>query len=257
MDEIGDMPLVLQAKVLRFLQDGSFMSVGGQKMQHADVRLICATNSNLTEKIEQGKFRQDLYYRINVIPIALPPLRERDGDIWMLGQYLCNRLSPEDIKFVLTQDGADFLEAYPWPGNIRQLENLIERTIVLYYYGKIQTDYIPLHATHLRESMEAELNTKKKSYSYKEFLENLEDLNLNEARKEFDRALANEAMSRAKGNVSIATKLVGKYRADFYKLLRRHNIDPESYRVDDYNLVNLDLPNLTDSGLRRHMNEAV
>jgi len=133
LDEIGEMPLALQAKLLRFLDTGEFRRVGGNKILHVDVRVIAATNRDLRELIRQGRFREDLYYRLNVINITIPPLRERPDDIaglvrLFIGKY-DQRLSKE-IKGI-SPDALDGLMHYSWPGNVRELENVIERAMIV------------------------------------------------------------------------------------------------------------------------------
>ena len=139
LDEIGEMPIGLQAKLLRFLDDGEFRRVGGNKMMNADVRVIAATNKNLQEAIEKNQFREDLYYRLNVINLEIPPLRERREDIMPLSEYFLNKYNR---KFMKSVKGFDrnaverFLE-YEWPGNVRELENIIERAVILSEYERI------------------------------------------------------------------------------------------------------------------------
>ncbi|MDP2895735.1 MAG: sigma-54 dependent transcriptional regulator [bacterium] len=133
LDEIGEMTPRVQAKVLRVLQEGEFSKVGGNKSISVDVRIISATNRDLKEEIQLGNFREDLYYRINVVPIYLSPLKERRGDILELAQYFlgvfAGELNPKRPKF--SEDALQALEEYDWPGNVRELKNVIERVIVL------------------------------------------------------------------------------------------------------------------------------
>ena len=133
LDEIGDMENALQIKLLRVLQSGEIEHLGGTETMKVDVRVIAATNTNLEEKIEQGLFREDLYYRINVVPIDIPPLRDRRDDIPVLATYFIDRLSEEthQAKKTITPEAMDLLIHYNWPGNIRELQNMIERAVVL------------------------------------------------------------------------------------------------------------------------------
>ncbi len=133
LDEIGDMPLALQAKILRVLQDGSFTRLGNTETLRCNVRIIAATNKNLEEMLEKGEFREDLYYRLNVISFHLPPLRERKGDIRDLAQYFIsvfNKQLNKNIKGI-SSDALKLFEEYHWPGNVRELENVIYRAMVL------------------------------------------------------------------------------------------------------------------------------
>lgn len=132
LDEVGEIPVNLQAKLLKVLQDQSFEMVGSDKSVNVDVRVICASNSNLREAVDSGKFRADLYYRLAVIPISVPPLRERPGDIPVLIEHFCNSLSargyPSDIQ--CNHDAMRMMMDYPWPGNVRELANAVEHGIV-------------------------------------------------------------------------------------------------------------------------------
>ncbi len=145
-DEIGDMPLVTQAKLLRVLQYGEFERLGGTQTLHADIRIIAATNKNLEDAVEQGKFREDLYWRLKIISIHLPPLRERAEDIPALVEYFTNRFSEEyqsSIRYV--EDKAlDKLKSHPWPGNVRELENCIRRAILLSSGDVIMEEHLKL-----------------------------------------------------------------------------------------------------------------
>jgi DNA-binding NtrC family response regulator len=140
LDEIGELSLTTQAKILRFLEEKEFNRVGGSKTIKVDVRLITATNKDLNQMIKKGGFREDLYYRINVVPIVIPPLRERKEDIPILIDHFINKFSVENNKNVkgINKDALEFLMQYEWPGNVRELENLIERIIAL-----TSNEYIP------------------------------------------------------------------------------------------------------------------
>ncbi len=133
LDEIGELSLSTQAKILRFLEEKEFNRVGGSKTIKVDVRLIAATNKDLTQAIKKGRFREDLYYRINVVPIVLPPLRERPEDIPLLIDHFVHKFNVENNKHVkgLTKEALDLMAEYEWPGNVRELENLIERAVTL------------------------------------------------------------------------------------------------------------------------------
>ncbi len=133
LDEIGDISLSVQVKLLRVLQEREFDRVGGSESIHVDVRVIAATHRNLDQMIGDGSFRQDLYYRLNVIPIHLPPLRERPDDVAMLAAHFLNRYNRETGKRIsgFTDEAVDLLQSYSWPGNIRELENCVERAVIL------------------------------------------------------------------------------------------------------------------------------
>jgi len=145
LDEIGNMSANVQAKLLRVLEEGSFMRLGGTKPIKVDVRIITATNANLKEEISQGKFREDLYYRLNVVPLFIPALRDRKEDIMPLALYLLQRYNLELKKNFsgFTPAAAELMMNYPWPGNIRELKNVIERTMILSREGDIDAAYLP------------------------------------------------------------------------------------------------------------------
>lgn len=145
LDEIGELSLTTQAKILRFLEEKEFNRVGGSKTIKVDVRLITATNKDLNQLIKKGSFREDLYYRINVVPIVIPPLRERKEDIPILIDHFINKFNVENNKNVrgINKEALEFLIQYEWPGNVRELENLIERVIALTSNEYIQVNELP------------------------------------------------------------------------------------------------------------------
>ncbi len=145
LDEIGDMSLKTQAKILRILQEKSFERVGGNKVMHADVRVIAATNKDLEAAISAGAFREDLYYRLRVFPIEVPPLRERGADILLLAEYLSATLA-QDLGLApvsFARDAQKSLRAYPWPGNVRELRNFLERMIILHSGEEVDFSRLP------------------------------------------------------------------------------------------------------------------
>jgi len=144
LDEVGEIPHELQSKLLRVLQEGQFERVGDDKTHHTDVRVIAATNRDLLQEVEAGRFRQDLYYRLCVFPIHMPPLRERRQDIRLLAAHFLNlsshRLNRPDVR--LTDHAVELLSAYNWPGNIRELQNVIERAVILSQTGALRIDLV-------------------------------------------------------------------------------------------------------------------
>jgi two-component system NtrC family response regulator len=141
LDEVGELPLELQPKLLRALQEKEIEPVGGTKIQKLDVRIVSATNLNVDKAIADGAFREDLYYRLSVIPIHLPPLRERRKDIPLLIRYFCAKHGSEKVTF--DKDALDTLVMYPWPGNVRELENTIERLLIMRDSDEISFDELP------------------------------------------------------------------------------------------------------------------
>jgi Nif-specific regulatory protein len=146
LDEIGDLPLALQPKILRVLQEKEFERVGGEKTIKVDVRLIAATSRNLEDLVSSGKFREDLYYRLNVVPLYLPPLRERKVDIPVLVEFFLKKYNEENAKSSqITPEVLDALIDYDWPGNVRELENTIERLVVMSAKKTLALSDLPLN----------------------------------------------------------------------------------------------------------------
>jgi len=208
LDEIGDMPLSLQAKLLRFLEERQFYPVGSQKPIEVNVRVIVATNKNLEEMVKGGQFREDLFYRIHVIPIHIPPLRERKEDIPLLVEHFLKEFSQQMKKEVkglapLTMQRFMF---YNWPGNVRELKNIIEYAVAMTQHNVITEDLV---------------FQSKSQESFKP---------LKESKANFERNYIINLLGLTQGNISKAAQLAGKYRADFYNLLKKYNIKPEDYK---------------------------
>ena len=148
LDEVGDLPLSLQPKLLRFVQDREYESVGDSATKHADVRVIAATNVNLVEAVRDGRFREDLFYRLNVIPIHIPPLRERPEDIPLLAGRFLVMLSKAKPKKILgfTEEAMSLLQSHNWPGNVREMRNVIERAVILCHGTQIEAKHLSLIA---------------------------------------------------------------------------------------------------------------
>jgi transcriptional regulator with GAF, ATPase, and Fis domain len=149
LDEIGELPLAMQPKLLRVLQDGEFEPVGNDTTRRVNVRIIAATNRDLKSLVRAGRFREDLYYRLSVFPIEVPPLRDRKDDIPILVQHFLDQYGEESRKpdLILSPEAMDRLLAYNWPGNVRELENVIERAVVLSAERTIGSDLIPDHVS--------------------------------------------------------------------------------------------------------------
>ena len=213
LDEIGELPPALQVKFLRVLQEREFYALGSGKATKVDVRLVAATNKDLGEAISQGTFREDLYYRIHVVPIFLPPLRDRPEDIPLLAQHFLQRFTKEMGKDIegLSPDALQQMMLYEWPGNVRELANVVERAVVLSTTNNISAELL-----HLRKR---ELESSKKGL-----------LTLKEARERFEKTYLVQVLTSVKGNVSRAAIMAGKDRAEFYKLLRKHTLDPWTFK---------------------------
>jgi two-component system, NtrC family, response regulator GlrR len=211
LDEIGDMSLTIQAKVLRVLQERQFYPVGSEKLVEVDVRVIVATNKDLEEEVKKGLFRHDLYYRIHVIPIQLPPLRERKEDIQPLVDHFLKKYNDRMKKAIkgVTPEAMKKLMLHDWPGNVRELENTVESAMAMTQLEYITEDYI----------------LQSRAPSAKEPVKPLK-----EAKNAFEKSYLISLLQACKGNVSDAAELAGKYRADFYSLLNKHNLNVADFR---------------------------
>lgn len=210
LDEIGDMPISIQAKLLRVLQERQFYPVGSEKPLAVDVRVIVATKKDLEDEVAKGLFREDLFYRINVIPILLPPLRERKEDIPYLIEHFLKKFSRRMKKEVkgLAPLYMQKLMIHQWPGNVRELENAIEYAVAMAQENVIADNFI--------------LQTK--------FVSQEPFKPLKEARDAFEKDYLVRLLGLSEGNVSRASKLAGKYRADFYDLLKKHDLKLEEFK---------------------------
>ena len=203
LDEVGELPLATQARLLRVLETREYIRVGGQKIMRTDVRIVAATNINMQKAISEGRFREDLYYRLNTIPIMVPPLRERGGDIILLFRLFAMQIAEKYKlpKITLTDEAKEILQKYKWPGNVRQLKNITEQMSVLSKDRLINADTLRLFIPQDRESTQLTpiLGNKKHSYEsereilYKILYElqgNVSDLrhDLNGLRKQLDEA---------------------------------------------------------------------
>ena len=217
LDEIGDMSPSLQVKVLRAIQERQFERIGGIKTIDADVRIICATNQNLEKAVAEKKFREDLFYRINVIPIYLPPLRERLEDIPILVNHFIrtfNKLKKKSIKG-LTHEAMDCIMNYNWPGNVRELENLVEMFVVMKGIGYIDFEDLP---DKIRQT------TRKADQIAGRIEVPDEGLNLNKTISQFERDLLQKALKKSGGVKNRAAKLLNLNRTTFVEKLKRYNI---------------------------------
>lgn len=205
LDEIGDLSLPLQAKLLRFLQQRVIERIGGRQQIPVDVRVVCATNQNLEKLMAEGKFREDLYFRLNEVAIRIPPLRERDSDPLLLLNYFLQKYNREFDRNIrgITQDAARSVSTYSWPGNVRELENRVKRAVVMAEGSLIDAKDLDLPTG---EAEGGEL------------------LDLREARNRAERRVINQALAQAGGNLSKAAKLLGISRPTLYTLLETHQI---------------------------------
>lgn len=222
LDEIGELPLALQAKLLRVLQEHEIQRVGGLITIPVDVRIVAATNRDLKTAAAKKEFREDLYYRLNVIEVVMPPLRERQGDVAVLTDFfldkICRRMGKGQIS--IAPDALQALINYQFPGNVRELENVIERAIVLCENDTIEIEDIP-HDIRMAERFSAE-----SSASYEDgggiSAEGIQDYRV--AKDIFEKDYLQKAVTAAKGNISEASRLTGLSRRHFYEKLEKLGI---------------------------------
>ncbi len=214
LDEIGDMSLKTQAKILRILEEQRFERVGGSRPIQVDVRVVAATNKNLEEEIARGAFREDLYHRINVIPVHVPPLRERREDIPLLCQYFLEEVAQENQAppKTLTSEAMEVLSAQPWPGNVRELKNFIWRVFLLTPHGVIDAGDLPL-----------DRDTSRPSPGSLGALLALPDFR--EARTGFEREYLLGKLKEHGGSVSATAAAIGLERSHLYRKLRTFGLD--------------------------------
>ena len=240
LDEIGDMPLQVQSKILRVLQEGEFSRVGGNVTLKTDVRIIAATNKTLEQEVASKNFREDLFYRLNVVRIHLPPLRQRKEDIRLLAEYFLQKVSSmrHTPRIRLSEEAVRVLEAYPWPGNVRELENTIQRASVLATSEVLMPKDIPL-------GMAAPINDTESSFSNNMVgstassglitVESAIELLLSKALADssiqllpwLEREFTLYAMQNTKGNQVKSAKLLGITRATLRKRIERYGITRE------------------------------
>ena len=226
LDELGDMPLSIQAKLLRALEERQFYPVGSEKPVQVDVRLIVATKTNLEEAVKNGLFREDLFYRIHVIPIRLPPLRERKDDIPHLVDHFLKKICvpmKKDVKGVSPQ-GMRKLMLHDWPGNVRELENTLEYAVAMTHQDVIQEDLIlptdtSTHAAYADLDLVTRLLPEEGSAT-----------SLKAARAEFEKVYLIRLLELCDGGAAKAAQIAGKYRADFYDLLKKHAIKIHDFK---------------------------
>lgn len=222
LDEIGNISLAMQSKLLRFIQEREFTPVGGTKIKKVDVRLIAATNKDLQEKIREGTFREDLYYRLNIVPIHLPPLRERPEDIPLLAEHFLIKYCREMRKNLkkLSPAFLDLLKRYSWPGNVRELENIMERIVIMTDEEEIKPQHFPIPIQEKGERVAFQIP--KTSEELKELKKLLRDKAIEEA----ERLFVLQALARNNWNVTKSAKEVGMLRQNFQALMRKYNIRP-------------------------------
>jgi two-component system NtrC family response regulator len=204
LDEIGDLPMSLQAKLLRFLQERVIERLGGRGEIPVDVRVVAATHQNLAEHIKNGRFREDLYYRLSEITVKIPPLRERQGDKSLLAHAFLEKFAQMNGRSLrgFTPEALAVIESYPWPGNVREIENTLKRAVIMAETGQITVADLGLPTGETHD----------------------ESLNLRKVREEAERNAVLKALARANGNVAQAAELLGVSRPTLYDLLGRFGL---------------------------------
>jgi len=203
LDEIGDLAMPMQVKLLRFLQEGKIERVGGQESIGVDVRIVAATNVSLQEAMEQGKFREDLFYRLGVVELVVPPLRERGEDTLVLARAFLARYKSLNSKVNgLSQEACDAIRAYGWPGNVRQLENRMKRAVLMAKGGQLTPEDLELKPAEHTSTPHT----------------------LREARAQLEKGMIQQALALHNGNISRAAEDLGLSRQSFYDLLNKYGL---------------------------------
>ena len=204
LDEVGDLPMALQAKLLRFLQERVIERIGGHEEIPVDVRIVCATHQKLKELCAQGRFREDLYYRLSEIVVTIPPLRNREGDAALLAHHFKNKFCAQESRSSLhfSPDAIAAIESHPWPGNVREMENCIKRAVIMADGNTIVADDLGLPGEGAVE----------------------EPINLRQVRDEAEYKAIVKALARVDGNIVKASELLGISRPTLYDLMGRHGI---------------------------------
>jgi DNA-binding NtrC family response regulator len=223
LDEIGDTNSNFQSKLLRVIQEREFTPVGGVKYKKVDLRFIVATNRDLDLLVKKGEFREDLFYRLNVVSIAVPPLREKKDDIPLLAYHFLKKYAKEMKKNIksISVDAINKLIAYSWPGNVRQLENVIERAIVMAEGDTIKTDHLPFVVGV--EAAQPDMPIPKTSEELKQVKKELRETAVEDVEKSF----ILDALTRNDWNVTKSAEDVGMQRPNFQALMRKYNISIE------------------------------
>lgn len=212
LDEVGDMPLAAQAKLLRVLEEKEIRAVGSTKTVPVDVRIVAATHHDLHALVEKGEFREDLYYRLDVIQLELPPLRDRREDIPMLAEHFCKSIAEKNARNVnrFAPEAMELLVSAPWPGNVRQLYNVTEQCVILSTTPIIARSLVERALRHKGDRL----------------------LSLSAAKEQFERDYLVRILNLAEGNIALASRLAERNRSEFYNLLKRHGLDPDQFRPD-------------------------
>jgi len=224
LDEIGEASEAIQIKLLRVLQERKYTPLGSGVETACDVRILAATNRDLRAEVTKGTFREDLFYRLHVIPLNMPALRERHEDVASLAQFFLQRAAARHGVEAprVSEEALTVMQSYSWPGNVRELMHVMEAAVLMTRNQRLDaSDLTPLLAA--RESDDA-------SPSAPEWAGSDDMVPLREARESFEREYLREVLRRSKGNISLAARIAGRHRTDFYELMRRHNLTVDEFR---------------------------
>lgn len=234
LDEVGDLPMDVQIKLLRTLQEREFERVGGSETIHVDVRVVSATNRNLEEMIEKGEFREDLYYRLNVFPIKLPPLRDRHGDLPALVNHFIAKFGASSGKTVtgVTGDAMEKLRSYAWPGNVRELENIIERAMILVKGENLEADHFAFSRLGNASSGSSNSGSSNNSASPQTASASGRDVQATDAARPLGVRLQDEekreiiaAVDQSGSNIAGAARILGINRSTLYYRMRKLGLE--------------------------------
>ncbi len=230
LDEVGELSPRLQVKLLRVLQEKEFTRVGGTETIRVDVRIIAATNRNLRELIKEGKFREDLYYRLNVLPIYIPPLRERKEDIPLLVEYFLRKFTRRDVKLeqILSPEELENLMNYHWPGNIRELENMIERAVIMGTQTSLYLEEIS-RLKWLKEQEQKKTEEDREASTPRLLLDNSDEPTL----EELERRYIIYTLKRTNGNQRQAAEILGINTSTLWRKLKRYNINIDNLKTEE------------------------
>lgn len=236
LDEVGELPLHLQAKLLRVIQEKEFTRLGGNEVINVDVRIIAATNKNITEMVRQGTFREDLFYRLNVLPINIPPLRERCEDIPLLVDYFLRKFTKRDIKVeqFLTREDMDNLMHYSWPGNIRELENVIERAVIMGTQTSLYREEIArLRRLRVEDEKKQKTPEEDSSLTHNLIFDNLDEPTL----EDLERRYITYVLKRTGGNQKRAAEILGINSSTLWRKLKKYGLELNSLKEDDLSKI--------------------
>jgi transcriptional regulator with GAF, ATPase, and Fis domain len=226
LDEIGNLSMETQGKLLRALETRQVKKVGDTAEHDVDIRLISATNRDLTEMVREGTFREDLYYRLNVVPIHLPPLRQRQGDVALLAAAFLNRFCKKNQVAVkgFSPEAMCLIESYQWPGNVRELRNIVERLAILCDHQQIESHHLP---AEIRQALPRPTSSTPLPATWNEF-KLLKQHVRDAAVQQLERRFLQESLERCQGNVSRAAEEIGIQRTNLHALLRKYGLTADA-----------------------------